>query len=113
MKRNLLFVSFLILTTCFHAQQNKYQLKVEHFTESRGDYDHEKLLKIPQSQMILVQNSLNSSSGFGLRMNFHGQVVIVDHMEKMSDGSTQVILRREDGKNFYGFKPTIKAILVK
>ncbi|RDY59520.1 hypothetical protein [Flagellimonas nanhaiensis] len=113
MKKVLLLLIFLIFSSGVLAQSGQYQLKVEHFEESRGDFNHERILKIPYSQMVLVENSLNSSSGFGLQMNFHGQLVAVDYMETMPDGSIQVILRREDGKNFYGYKPTIKAILVK
>ena len=113
MKRIVLLLILLVYYSGSFAQSERYELKVGHFEESRGDFDHEKILKIPYSQIVLIENSLNSSSGFGLQMNFHGQLVAVDYMETMLDGSVHVILRREDGKNFYGYKPTIKAILVK
>nr|WP_299387163.1 hypothetical protein [Allomuricauda sp.] len=113
MKRFLPLIFLLVFGLSASAQQERFNLKVAHFSESRGDYEHEKLLEIPYSKVVMVEKSLNSSSGFGLQLNFHGQRVIVDQMETMPDGSVQVVLRREDGKNFYGFKPTIKAILAR
>ena len=106
---------FLLVLTVWvtNAQQNRYEIKFEYFTESRGDSELGTLLEIPYTNVVLVENSLNSSSGFGLTMNFHGQIVVIDHMETMPNGSVQVVLRREDGRSFYGYKPTIKAILVK
>ncbi|WP_422349271.1 hypothetical protein [Flagellimonas sp.] len=113
MKRLLPLISLLLFGYAASAQQNQFSMQVMHFNESRGDFEHGKLLEIPYSKMVLVENSLNSSSGFGLQLNFHGHRVTVDQMETMADGSVQVVLRREDGRNFYGFKPTIKAILVR
>lgn len=110
MKRILLLLFFAGISAT--AQENTYKVKFEHFAESRGDYEHETLLEIPYTNVVVMEDSLNSSSGFGLRMNFHGHIVAVDYMETMPDGSIQVILRREDGRNFYGYKPTIKAVLI-
>ncbi|TXN38052.1 hypothetical protein FVB32_07095 [Flagellimonas hymeniacidonis] len=115
MKRQILFyLCFILLSGLQVTAQTKAQhIKFNHFTESRGDFEKGMLLEIPYSDIVMVDNHLNSSSGFGLTMNFHGNIVVIDQMDVMSDGSTQVVLRREDGRNFYGYKPTIKAILVK
>ena len=112
MKKKLPILLVLLMSMGVVAQE-RYQLKFEHFSESRGDFELDTLLEIPYTNVVVMENSLKSSSGFGLQMNFHGQVVYVDHMETMADGSVQVILRREDGRNFYGYKPTIKAVLVR
>ncbi|MEX0316267.1 MAG: hypothetical protein AB3N18_18950 [Allomuricauda sp.] len=111
MKKVLLLLFLVVLGV--NAQQERYQLKFEHFSESRGDFEPGMLLEIPYSNVVMVENSLKTSSGFGLTLNFHGHIVMIDHMETLSDGSIQVVLRREDGRSFYGYKPTIKAILVK
>lgn len=116
MRRILLrFTVFLLLFSVFGsiAQEGTYRIKFEHFAESRGDYEPGSLLEIPYSDVVVLNNSLNTSSGFGLTLNFHGNVVVIDQMDVMPDGTTQVVLRREDGRNFYGYKPTIKAILTR
>lgn len=115
MKRQVLFyLCFMLLSGLQVTAQNKAQhINFKHFAESRGDFEKGMLLEIPYSDIVMVDNHLNSSSGFGLTMNFHGNIVVIDQMNVMPDGSTQVVLRREDGRNFYGYKPTIKAILVK
>lgn len=113
MKRRLLVVIFLafLIIDGIAAQSDVKQISFEHFTESRGDSDTSLLLEIPYSQLIVLENALNTRSGFGMRLNFNGTMVIVDQMEVLLDGRTQVVLRREDGRNFYGYRPTIKAVL--
>lgn len=115
MKRQVLFyLCFMLLSGLQVTAQNDAQhINFKHFAESRGDFEKGMLLEIPYSDIVMIDNHLNSSSGFGLTMNFHGNIVVIDQMDVMHDGSTQVVLRREDGRNFYGYKPTIKAILVK
>ena len=101
----LLFCSFL------GAQEQFQSVSFEHFTESRGDSESGLIIEIPKSQIIVLENSLRTRSGFGMRLNFNGVMVIIDQMEVLRDGRTQVVLRREDGRNFYGYKPTLKAVL--
>nr|WP_299072482.1 hypothetical protein [uncultured Allomuricauda sp.] len=115
MKQLLPFCIFCMLLLGFQtiAQEKTQHIKFKHFVESRGDSELGMLLEIPYSDIVVLNNSLNSSSGFGLTMNFHGNIVVIDQMDTMPDGSTQVVLRREDGRKFYGYKSTIKAILVK
>ncbi|TAI47922.1 hypothetical protein [Flagellimonas allohymeniacidonis] len=111
-RRLLILIGMLVLLSYEVYSQNDYKkIQFEHFTMSRGDAEDNLLLEIPYSQVVVLNNSLNSSSGFGMTLNFHGTMVIIDHMETMPDGRTQVVLRREDGRDFYGYKPTIKAIL--
>lgn len=113
MKGYLLTTILFLMHFSMVAQDKVQQIKFEHFVESRGDFEKGMLLEIPYSDIVMMSNSLNSSSGFGFTMNFHGNIVVVDQMNVMPSGNTQVVLRREDGRNFYGYKPTIKAILVK
>nr|WP_299339000.1 hypothetical protein [Allomuricauda sp.] len=111
-RKLLLLIGVSVLCSVALQSQNQPQkIEFEHFTTSRGDADDNLLLEIPYSQVVVMNNSLNSSSGFGMTLNFHGNMVVVDQIETMPDGRTQVVLRREDGRDFYGYKPTIKAIL--
>ena len=115
MKRKLLsyFVLAALLLGSLSAQQQSKTISFEHFANSRGDFEGGAVLEIPYSEVVMLNNPLNTSSGFGMTLNFHGNVLVVDYMEILPNGTTQVILRREDGKDFYGFRPTLKAILVK
>ncbi len=112
MKKGLL--TLLLFTFIFSIHLNGQQqrrISIEHFSESRGDSDEALLFEIPYSQIVVLNNSLNSRSGFGMTLNLYGNMVVVDQLETMPDGTTQVVLRREDGKDFYGYKPTIRAVL--
>ena len=113
MQRRLLYIIPIAFLFCsiLNGQEHFKTISFEHFTESRGDSESGLIIEIPKSQIIVLENSLNTSSGFGMRLNFNGAMVIIDQMEVLRDGRTQVVLRREDGRNFYGYKPTLKAIL--
>lgn len=113
MKKRLLLLSVLGLLISVPAISQQQRITIEHFSESRGDSESAMLFEVPHSQIVVLNNSLNSRSGFGMTLNLYGNVVVVDQMETMPDGTTQVVLRREDGKDFYGYKPTIRAILSK
>ena len=113
MKKRLLLLNLCLLFFCagIDAQQRLKHISFEHFTESRGNTESGLRIEIPYSQLIVLENAMDTRSGFGLRMNFNGNMGIVDQMEGLMDGRTQVVLRREDGRNFYGNTPTLKAIL--
>ncbi len=93
------------------AQTKDHQIEFEHFVESRGDAETGLILELPYSEIITSHRPLSSSSGLGKTFNFNGNTVVVDYLDVMQDGAIQVVLRREDGKDFYGYRPTIKAIL--
>jgi protein-L-isoaspartate O-methyltransferase len=100
------FVNFSLL-----AQNNLHKIEFEHFDESKGDSRQELITELPYDGMVLSNIPLNSSSGLGKTFNFHGNMVVVERMERLNDGSIQVVLRREDNENFFGYKPTLKAVL--
>lgn len=112
MRRLLLYFLFgnLTLAASF-AQSNLHKIEFEHFTESKGDSPQQLITELPQGGLVFSNIPLNSTSGLGKKFNFHGNVVVVEQMDRMADGSIQVILRREDNRDFFGYKPTLKAIL--
>ena len=97
----------------FYAQQDSFQKSFQHFEESRGDSNIEPILTLPYEEIVELTNALNSSSGLGPTFNYYGTVVVVDQMNRLPNGELQLILRREDGRDFYGFRPTLKAVLTK
>ena len=111
MIRLLLLSIFAFHFQAQYAQHETHQIDFEHFTESRGDSDTDLILELPRSVLAMGHTPLNSTSGLGKTFNYNGNVVVVDYIDVLNDGSVQVVLRREDGKDFYGYKSTIKAIL--
>lgn len=111
MKQSLLSLLTLFYILGSFAQTKSHQINFEHFTESRGDSETDMILELPYTEFVSSHRPLSSNSGLGKTFNFNGVVVVVDYLDVLPDGSMQVILRREDGKDFYGYRPTIKAIL--
>lgn len=111
MKKTLLLCSSVICSVMIYGQTKTHQIEFEHFTESRGNAETDLILELPYSELVTSHRPLSSNSGLGKTFNFNGSVVVVDYLDVLPDGTMQVVLRREDGKNFYGYRPTIKAIL--
>lgn len=101
----------LVFPLFLSAQNEKFQKSFEHFDESRGDSDTSQMITLPYEETVLLYNALNSSSGLGPTFNYYGTIVVVDQMNTLPDGTLQLVLRREDGRDFYDFQPTLKAVL--
>ncbi len=113
MRRSITLLFLLIMSPVVFAQQTEFVKSYEHFNESRGNSENDQILTLPYEETVKLFNPLNSKSGLGATFNYYGTVVVVDQMDILPNGEMQLILRREDGRNFYGYRPTIKAILTK
>ncbi len=111
MKQSFTLLLLLTFPMILSSQQTEFQKSFEHFEESRGDSATEHILTLPYEETVMLTNSLNSTSGLGPTFNYYGTVVVVDQMNTLPNGEMQLVLRREDGRDFYGFRPTIKAVL--
>lgn len=112
MVRFLLYIGCGLLFTLNSFSQNQvYRIEFEHFEESRGNGSDLIMTELPHSEVVVAYNPLNSKSGLGTKFNFHGNVVVVDQFNTLEDGAIQVVLRREDGRDFFGYTPFLKAIL--
>ncbi len=106
----LVYVAFLANTA--FGQQEAILKKFDHFQESRGNMESGLILTLPHQEMVRLEQNLKSNSGLGPSFNYYGTVVVIDQVNVLENGNKQVILRREDGRDFYGYRPTLKAILV-
>ena len=111
MKHLSLLLAIIFSTQMLTAQQDEYFKKFEHFVESRGNMESGLIITLPYQERVRLEQGLNSNSDIGPRFNYYGTVVIVDQMNVLPNGTKQLILRREDGRNFYGYTPVLKATL--
>ena len=103
---------FITTTTELYSQGTEGIKRFENFTESRGNSDNDLILTLPGQELVRLQQNLNSRSGLGPTFNYFGTVIVVDQVNVLPNGNKQLIIRREDGRNFYGYKPTLKAVLI-
>ena len=112
MRQKITCVVFLMGSILVATAQNAEFVKsYEHFEVSRGDYESGQILTLPYEETVLLHNALNSRSGLGATFNYYGNIVVVDQMDVLPSGDMLLVLRREDGRSFYGYRPTIKAVL--
>jgi hypothetical protein len=69
-------------------------------------------LRSKNDKVIAVMGGLNDWDGANNYFNFFGAKVIIEKMDKTSYGSTTLVLRREDGQNFYGLYPIMNAEVI-
>lgn len=112
MKQLTTLIFLILMVFSAQSQQNNFIKKFDYFIESRGNTDANLILTLPYQEIVRLESKLNSNSGLGPSFNYYGTSVIVDQMNILPNGNKQVILRREDGRDFYGYRPTLKAILV-
>ncbi|WP_350286403.1 hypothetical protein [uncultured Croceitalea sp.] len=112
MKQYSTLIVLLFFAVSAFGQGENYVKKFEYFEETRGDWNGDLILTLPINETVQLQNTLASSSGLGPTFNYYGVVVVVDQVDILPNGNKQLIIRREDGRDFYGYRPTLKAILV-
>ena len=107
-----LYTLFLFFCFSFCLAQTGYHLKrYSHFEGTRGNSETELILSLPELEIVQLENHLNTTSGFGWTFNYFGNVLVVEQLDVLADGTKQLVLRREDGKDFFSNRSTIKAII--
>jgi hypothetical protein len=59
----------------------------------------------------IIVGGLNDLDGMGNYFNVYGSKLIIDSLDITSDGTQSVVLRREDGNNFFNLYSTMRAKL--
>lgn len=111
MKRVLLFITFVIISFWVHSQEqykisfDDYQIVEDSSTSLKSQ------MKFPFKDTIVVMGGLNDLDGMNNYFNIFGSKLIVQQQGMNLDNSHSLILRREDGRNFYDLFPTLSAKL--
>lgn len=69
-------------------------------------------ISLPVKGSAVIVGGLNDLDGMGNYLNVFGSKLIVDSLDIASDGTQNVVLRREDGNNFFNLYPSLRAKLV-
>ena len=69
-------------------------------------------LSVPVKSGIVVLDGAYDSEGLGQAIVFNGSRLIIDSMSMGQDGWRYIVLRREDGRNFYDMFPTLNARMI-
>ncbi|MFS4415942.1 hypothetical protein [Maribacter sp. 2307ULW6-5] len=104
---------FFLLATCALAAQEITFLKLSSANQWEASYgDLGPQAQISQNKVVAVMGGLNDWDGANNYFNFFGSKVIIERKDIASNGNTHLVLRREDGKNFYGLYPILNAEIV-
>jgi len=101
-------------SSCFllHAQESfRLQLdKYQYIENNDGTMSNQ--LKFPNGNQVVIMGGLNDWDGMNNYFNLFGSKLIVDSLDMGSDGIQNIVLRREDGRDFFDLFPTISAKLI-
>ena len=109
-----LFIFVLTLSHCLTAQQPQvFYLEIEPDQQvERVSGAPGSSVSVPVRSGIVVLDGAYDSEGLGQAIVFNGARLIIDSMSMGQDGWRYVVLRREDGRNFYDMFPTLKARMI-
>ena len=111
MARIILFFILLGLSAPARAQQ-LYEMQIHQFQPLETyNGNSEQLITLPNSKFNVMMGGLNDWDGLANYFNIYGSKLIVDSIDRKSNGSKTVVLRREDGRKFYDRFPTISVTL--
>ncbi len=106
---SILFVSICVSSSAqelFRLQFDTYQY-VESKDGALGSH-----IKLPNNNATIIMGGLNDWDGMNNYFNLFGSKLIIDSTDRSSDGIQNVVLRREDGRNFFDLFPTVSAKLI-
>ncbi len=110
-----IFILFVIYTSGTYAQQNIYSVNAYDFqkefwafrndpVQNRISLDKEKYITLPleMSRTIIMQNSVGNT------VNIYGKSLVIEEIDHLRDGSVTLVMRQENGKDFFNFFPKVK-----
>ncbi|MFS4468716.1 hypothetical protein [Maribacter sp. 2210JD10-5] len=69
-------------------------------------------INIGNQKVVAIMGGLNDWDGANNYFNLFGSKVIIERKDITLNGATHLVLRREDGENFYGLYPVLNAEIV-
>lgn len=110
--KSYLTLIFTIATTVVFAQE-QFVLSFDKFqTVENSGTSLQSQMSFPMEDSIVVLGGLNDLDGMGNYLNVYGSKLMIDSMISTPTGGHALVLRREDGKDFYNLYPTISAKLI-
>lgn len=112
MKKTFLFLVFAGILFSMNAQ-TMFQLKFDEYQYmDRNIGVMGGQMKLPNGNAMVIMGGLNDLDGMNNYFNLFGGKLIIDSLDMGLDGTQKIVLRREDGQDFYNLFPTISARLI-
>ncbi|QCX02224.1 hypothetical protein FGM00_19655 [Aggregatimonas sangjinii] len=109
----------LLLTTLFGMfflvgySQDRFVLSFDDFQVVEDLNTFQKShVRFPGQDLVVTINNLHDLQNIGNYLDVFGKTLVVDSMQRTASGTHSIILRREDGRDFYDIFPTLSAELI-
>lgn len=111
--RKSLIVVFLLMTVSIGYGQSQFLLVFDDYQLVEDpDTSLQNQMRFPIMSSVVVMGGLNDLDGMGNYFNVFGSKLLIDSKKPIKNGEHALILRREDGRNFYDLFPTLSAKLI-
>lgn len=110
--KHLYFILFVVLLPALCGAQELYHISFQQ--NQIGTYTPQitsNEIDLPIKGATVIMGGLNNLDGMGNYLNVYGSKLIVDSLDIATDGTQNVVLRREDGNHFFNLYPTMRATL--
>lgn len=107
------FSLIAILSINFLIAQQMVTLRLTTVEEPETSYaEIRPQIALGNQKVVAVMGGLNDWDGMNNYFNIYGSKVIVQSRDISSNGIIYLVLRREDGDNFFGQYPTLRAEVI-
>ncbi len=120
MKRLGMILTFILLSFSIKGQQSIVAVSTYDFgylQPLQVMHNDVALKNMPRIKNITLPNDLFTSiyrkGSVERTINIYGQSLIIESAEVQNNGRIHLILRREDGRDFYNLYPMVKAELIR
>lgn len=108
---------YFVLSTLFFLNvsysQQMATLRLTAVEEPESSYSEMRpIIDLGNHKVVAIMGGLNDWDGMNNYFNIYGSKVIVQSRDVSSKGVITLTLRREDGDNFFGQYPTLKADII-
>lgn len=112
MKKIILIITFVFIPILTFSQ-NQYKISFDDYQIVEDSSTSLKMqMKFPFKDMVVVMGGLNDLDGMNNYFNIFGSKLIIEKLDITSNGTHRLLLRREDGRNFYDLFPTLIAKII-
>ena len=111
--RKIYFTCIAVAWINFSYAQRMATLRLLAVEEPETSYGEIRpLIEFRNQKVVAIMGGLNDWDGMNNYFNIYGSKVIVQSRDISSNGIIYLVLRREDGDNFFGQYPTLRAEVI-
>lgn len=112
LRKNIAVLILILVSSMVYAQDQFLLVFDDYQVVEDPNTSLQNQMRFPTMTSVVVMGGLNDLDGMGNYFNVFGSKLLIDSQKPIRNGEQALVLRREDGRNFYDLFPTLNAKLI-